>query len=644
MRSFDEIRADVLALLDRVAKLVTGAEAARRLTLAVTRLADGQLWTAVCGEYKRGKSTLLAAILDEPGLFPADSLPATNAVTTVRWGPREKVTVSLRLTDGAVRQVAITRDQIAGYVTEEGNPGNEREVLAVEIEIPNPKLRSGMAFADLPGVGGVIAEHEAVTLSFLPTADALLFVTDVEAPLLASELEFLRRAIDAASLTGDTSSIVCVLTKIDEGPEYEELFTQDRAKLAGLFGIDADQVAFIPVSSWEKLDYLANGDERALASSNFTALDEALWAALGRRRARVLLGGAVREAREQLLSALTPIESAWQAQRDQTGATLADLQSQMAARFDELARLEAGKHAWVKSLDTELRLAQARLEELTVQELDKNWERFLTVYLNDAGLLADPDRIRTKVDSDTAALLGVLRTLARRETAKAMERFSDTHGLSVSSAIVADLPDLPPPEMEGDLSAIAQPKGGGGWVKARGVSVGVSLGGLVGGLVGAVVGTILAPGPGTVAGAATGFQWGASIAAPIGGGLGYKSASDAVKARDADGRRRELTQVFGNHRSAQERYLKRIVKMTIDDARPAAIAELESRLRQQKETVEAVQRRLTEQQQAVRADQAADEARYLAEREPLDEELAVAGLLGAEVDELAGERAAGESA
>jgi hypothetical protein len=636
MRSFDEIRVDVLALLERVAELVGGPEAARRIALAVTRLADGPLWTAVCGEYKRGKSTLLSALLEEPGLFPADSLPATNAVTTVRWGTQEKVTVSVRLPDGTVEQAAITRDQIADYVTEGGNPGNEREVLAVEIEIPNPKLRSGLAFADLPGVGGVIAQHQAVTLSFLPTADALLFVTDVEAPLLASELGFLRRAIDAASLTGDTRSIVCVLTKIDEGPEYEELLTQDRAELAGMFGIDADHVVFIPVSSWEKLDYLAGGDEQALAGSNFAALEAALWTALGSRRARVLLGGAVREAREQLLGALAPIEAAWQARQDKTGARLVGLQSQMAAQLDELARLEASKPTWIKSLDRELSVAQTRLEELAVQELDKDWQRFLTVYLNDDGLLADPDRIRVNVDSDTAALLGVLRTLARREAAKAMERFSDAHGLSVSSAIVTDLPDLPPPVLAGDLSAITRSKGGSGWVKARGASVGVSLGSLVGGLIGAVVGTIVTPGPGTVAGAIAGAQWGAPIVAAIGGGFGYKSASDAVQARDAEGRRRELTQLFSTHRSAQERYLKKIVKMTIDEARPVAVAELESRLRQRKETIEAVQRRLTAEQQGVRAGQATDEARYLAERKPLDEELDVAGQLDAEIDELAG--------
>ncbi len=637
MRSFDEIRIDVLALLDRVAKLVAGPEAARRIKLAVIRLDDGLLWTAVCGEYKRGKSTLLSAILDEPGLFPADTLPATNAVTTVRLGPEEKITVSLRRPDGTVEQAAIIRDEIADYVTESGNPGNEREVLAVEIEIPNPKLRSGMAFADLPGVGGVIAKHEAVTLSFLPTADALLFVTDVEAPLLASELGFLRRAIDAASLTEDTRSMVCVMTKIDEGPEYEEILTQDRAKLAGMLGIDVDHVAFIPVSSWEKLDYLASGDEQTLTSSNFAALEEALWAALSRRRAKVLLGGAVHEAREQLLGILAPIEAAWEARRDMTGDTLKDLQSQMAAQLDELARLEADKQTWVKDLGRELIVAQTRLEELAAQELDKNWQRFLTVYLNDTGLLADPNRIRENVDSDTAALLGVLRTLARREAAKAMERFSDAHGLSVSSAIVTDLPDLPPPELQGDLSGITRPKGGDGWVKARGASVGASLGGLVGGLIGAVVGTLLAPGPGTIAGAAAGLQWGAPIAAAIGGGLGYKSAGDAVKARDAEGRRRELTQVFSAHRSAQERYLKRIVKMTIDDARPAAIAELQSRLRQRKETIEATQRRLTADQQVARAGQATDEARYLAERKPLDEEPAVADQLDAEIDELAGQ-------
>jgi predicted GTPase len=227
MRSFDELRSAILALFDVAETLAVsagaGAETLRRLRLARERLESGLLTTVVCGEFKRGKSTLLSALLNEPGLFPADALPGTNVVTSVRWGEQEAITATVRLPDSSEERVAITRAEIAGYVTEGGNPRNKREVITVEIEIPNSKLESGQVFIDTPGTGGVFTEHTAVTQLILPAADALLFVTDVEAPLYASELDFLRRAIHAASLTEDADSLVSVLTKIDQGTEYEEI-------------------------------------------------------------------------------------------------------------------------------------------------------------------------------------------------------------------------------------------------------------------------------------------------------------------------------------------------------------------------------------------------------------------------------------
>jgi hypothetical protein len=635
MRAFDDLRADALALLERVYELAVsggaGNETIRRLLGSIARLESGLLWTAVVGEYKQGKSTLLSALLDEPGLFPAEALPATNAITTVRWGPAEKVTVSLQHADGSTEQVVIGRAEIADYVTERGNPGNQRKVLGVEIEAPIPKLASGLAFADLPGVGGVVREHEAVTLAFLPTADALLFVTDGEAPLHGSEIAFLERAVRAAHLTGDADSVVAVLTKIDQGTEWEELYESDRVLLAKLLGIDAEQVPFIPVSAWEKLEFLASGKETALANSNFAALEEALWAALGRRRVRVLTYGALREVSEASLGMLAPVQAAWQARQDETTDTLEDLEHQAANRRAELAELAANTKKWHQELDRELAAGQVRLEELARQELDRNWQRFLAQYLEDPHMLADPDRLKATVNADTAALAGVLLTLARREVAEAAERFSAAHGLSLTPYTVADLPDLPLPEVTVDLSALARPRKGGAWVQARGVTVGSGLGGSIGAVLGAVVGSVILPGPGTIVGAGIG----SGIASAIGGVFGWKSARESVKARETESLQRELTQVFSSHRVAQERSLKTLVKLTMDDARPAAHEELDSRIQQRKEVTEAILRRLAQERRAFEAGQAAEEIRYLAEREPFDEALADAARLSHDVEDYA---------
>ncbi|MBV8711980.1 MAG: dynamin family protein, partial [Solirubrobacterales bacterium] len=62
---------------------------------AELRLLEGDLLVVVCGEFKRGKSTMINALLDEPELLPSDVDITTSVVSTVGWGPTEEITVLL---------------------------------------------------------------------------------------------------------------------------------------------------------------------------------------------------------------------------------------------------------------------------------------------------------------------------------------------------------------------------------------------------------------------------------------------------------------------------------------------------------------------------------------------------------------------
>jgi predicted GTPase len=81
--------------------------------------------------------------------------------------------------------------QLAGFVTERGNPGNEKGLIEARVELPERFLRRGLHFIDTPGIGSARQENTATTYEFLPEADAVIFVTSVEAPLSAAEEDFL---------------------------------------------------------------------------------------------------------------------------------------------------------------------------------------------------------------------------------------------------------------------------------------------------------------------------------------------------------------------------------------------------------------------------------------------------------------------
>src|SRR2546423_871033 len=101
----------------------------------------GAFTIAVMGKAKRGKSTLINALLGRTDdvVAPIDKLPASSAVSRFVYGEQERATVVFR--DG--RRESIRFSLIRTYVTEELNPGNQKDVNVVEIEGPFTGLRDG---------------------------------------------------------------------------------------------------------------------------------------------------------------------------------------------------------------------------------------------------------------------------------------------------------------------------------------------------------------------------------------------------------------------------------------------------------------------------------------------------------------------
>ena len=180
------------ALLEAI-HLVASLHIARRNTAASQRLNEleekvraNMLQLVVLGQFKRGKTTLINALLGAE-LLPTAIIPLTSIITVLQYGTREKVTVQLLYG----RQQEITVRELADYVTEPGNPGNARGVDKVVIEYPSPYLRNGVQIIDTPGVGSVYRHNTDVAYEFVPKADAGIFVVTADPPISQADLEFL---------------------------------------------------------------------------------------------------------------------------------------------------------------------------------------------------------------------------------------------------------------------------------------------------------------------------------------------------------------------------------------------------------------------------------------------------------------------
>ena len=158
------------------------------LTALRERLRAARLRVLVVGEAKRGKSTLVNALLGRE-VLPTGVTPLTAVPTTVTHGTGEAMEVAF--TDGRTAHCPLSA--LGKFGTEHGNPGNSRGVAAITVRLDSPILARGVEIVDTPGTGSVHAHNTAAADGVLPTMDAAIFVLTADPPVSAAERDLLER-------------------------------------------------------------------------------------------------------------------------------------------------------------------------------------------------------------------------------------------------------------------------------------------------------------------------------------------------------------------------------------------------------------------------------------------------------------------
>lgn len=240
-----------------IAETVAGVAQGRRLASARSRedlvaqldevharLTERTVQVVVVGEFKRGKSTLVNALL-QTAVCPVDADVVTAVPTLVRYGADPGATAYFEPgePDSAPGTEPVALEAIHEFVSESGNPGNRRRLRSVEVRLKHRMLRSGLCLIDTPGVGGLDSAHGVITLSALDLAQGIIFVTDASQEFTEPEISFLKDAL------GRCSVAACVVTKTDLYPEWRRIVELDKGHLARA-GLD---LPVIPVSSFLRL-------------------------------------------------------------------------------------------------------------------------------------------------------------------------------------------------------------------------------------------------------------------------------------------------------------------------------------------------------------------------------------------------------
>lgn len=299
-RTMESLTADLEELL-RLSDEIMLANTAKSLQEAIAKTKDEHFEVAIVGEFKRGKSTLINAMLGQE-VLPADVLPATATLNRVTYSTEPYVQVEYK--NGSSERVDIGK--LEDYVTKLTTESEERAETVKEATVyyDTEFCKKNVDIIDTPGLNDD-EQMTNVTLSILPKIDAAVFVISANSPFSQFEKEFLEKKM----MTSDVGRIIFVVncfgtfSQEDENKIVETVrsrigkYVMEKAKK--VMGEDSREFAVykrkigtpkvIGVYAKKALVAKTTGNQQMLEESNFPEFENALESMLTKERGVISL-------------------------------------------------------------------------------------------------------------------------------------------------------------------------------------------------------------------------------------------------------------------------------------------------------------------------------------------------------------------
>ena len=184
----------------------------------IDRIENTFFKVAVVGEFKRGKSTLINALLGQE-ILPADVLPCSATLNRVTYGPSPSARIVFKAKDDQPEHIEdIAVERLTDYVTKLTPESETRasDIKEAVVYYPTPYCRDKADIVDTPGLNDD-ENMTQVTLSVLPTTDAAIMLILAQSPFAGTEGDFLNNRM----LTSDLGRVMFVVNRIDQIDEDE---------------------------------------------------------------------------------------------------------------------------------------------------------------------------------------------------------------------------------------------------------------------------------------------------------------------------------------------------------------------------------------------------------------------------------------
>lgn len=253
------------------------------------RLDSNRFLVVAIGEFKRGKSTMVNALVGR-AVCPMKMTPHTARVTRILAASGEEEYVEIKPRDGQAKREPLGPNALDDLVAMRGKRLKDVDSVDVYVKPSGGLVQSGLVIVDTPGLESLEEEHDRITKEFLPRADLVIFALSAMQPFGARERDFLLSHRDVVGKS------LFVLNHMDQVPEAEKdetvKWVADKLR-EQVLGSKATDVALFPISALNALKALeAQGEDKSalLDRSGVPKLASEIVKILSAERGRPVLG------------------------------------------------------------------------------------------------------------------------------------------------------------------------------------------------------------------------------------------------------------------------------------------------------------------------------------------------------------------